>query len=152
MRKWLGAMFVWSLAMAGAGSPLVPPDLAAVRAEPNLEKRSQLALANAEAVYKTAREAYDNGNIDQTQAAINEILESVELAHTSLVQTGKDPRKSPKWFKKAELQTRDLVRKIESFQEQMSFSDRPMLDKVKARTQQIHDELLLGLMEGKRKK
>jgi DNA repair ATPase RecN len=148
MRKWLGVLFVWSL----AGSPLVPPDLGPVRAEPNLEKRSQLALANAEAVYKTARTAYDNGENEQTQAAVNEILESVELAHTSLVQTGKDPRRSPKWFKKAELQTRDLVRKIESFQEQMSFNDRPMLDKLKARTQQIHDELLLGLMEGKKKK
>ena len=90
--------------------------------------------------------------MSQTQAAVNEMLESLELAHTSLKQTGKDPRKSPKWFKKAEMQTRELVRKIESFQEQMSFNDRPMLDKLKARTQQIHDELLLGLMEGKKKK
>ena len=137
--------------MAGAGSP-VPPDLNAVRAEPNLEKRSQLALANAEAAYKAAREAYENGDMARTEAAINEMLESLELAHASLKQTGKDPRKSPKWFKKAEMQTRELVRKIESFQEQMSFNDRPMLDKVKARTQQIHDELLLGLMEGKKKK
>ena len=30
-------------------------------------------------------------------------------------------------------------------------SDRPALDKVKARVQQVHDELLTGLMEGKKK-
>jgi hypothetical protein len=33
----------------------------------------------------------------------------------------------------------------------MDFADRPLLDKVKARVQQVHDALLLGLMEGKPK-
>jgi hypothetical protein len=33
----------------------------------------------------------------------------------------------------------------------MSFADRSMLDAVKARVQQVHDDLLVGLMEGKRK-
>jgi hypothetical protein len=33
----------------------------------------------------------------------------------------------------------------------MSYTDRALLDKVKARVQQVHDELLLGLMEGKKK-
>ena len=33
----------------------------------------------------------------------------------------------------------------------MSFNDRPMLEKVKAKVQQVHDDLLVGLMEGKRK-
>jgi hypothetical protein len=75
----------------------------------------------------------------------------VDLADTSLRQTGKDPRKSSKWFKKAEMETRDLVRKLESFQQMMGLDDRPMLDKVKARVQQVHDDLLLGIMEGKHK-
>ena len=34
----------------------------------------------------------------------------------------------------------------------MSYLDRPMLDKLKARVEQVHDELLLGVMEGKKKK
>jgi hypothetical protein len=33
----------------------------------------------------------------------------------------------------------------------MNFTDRSVLDKAKVRTQQVHDELLLGLMEGKHK-
>ena len=33
----------------------------------------------------------------------------------------------------------------------MGFNDRPMLEKVKAKVQQVHDDLLVGLMEGKRK-
>ena len=49
------------------------------------------------------------------------------------------------------MQTRDLARKLESFEQTMGFNDRPMLDKVKARVQQVHDDLLLGIMEGKHK-
>ena len=33
----------------------------------------------------------------------------------------------------------------------MGFEDRPVLDKAKARLQKVHDDLLIGLMEGKRK-
>jgi hypothetical protein len=33
----------------------------------------------------------------------------------------------------------------------MDYTDRPLLDQVKARVQQVHDALLLGLMEGKRR-
>jgi hypothetical protein len=145
--KWL--LSALAISLIGAGS--LRADLKRAQAEPNLEKRSQLAMDNAVAAYQAARAAYDKGDTDQTAAAIAEILESVDLAHASLKQTGKDPRKSSKWFKKAEMETRDLERKLESFQQIMGFSDRPMLDNVKVRVQQVHDELLLGIMEGKHK-
>jgi hypothetical protein len=108
-------------------------------------------MDNAVSQYQVARKAYDQGENERTAAAIAEIMESVNLAYTSLTKTGKDPRKSSKWFKKAEMETRDLVRKLESFQQVMGFTDRPMLDQVKARVQQVHDDLLLGIMEGKHK-
>ena len=100
---------------------------------------------------KSARAAYDKGDNDQVAKDVEEIMESVDLASASLTQSGKNPRRS-EWFKKAEISTRDLSRRIESFQDQMSYMDRPMLDKVKARVQEVHDELLLGVMEGKKKK
>ena len=34
----------------------------------------------------------------------------------------------------------------------MNFSDRAAFDKAKAKVQQVHDDLLTGLMEGKKKK
>jgi hypothetical protein len=33
----------------------------------------------------------------------------------------------------------------------MNFADRPVLEKAKTEVQQVHDKLLLGLMEGKPK-
>jgi hypothetical protein len=130
---------------------LARADLKRALAEPNLEKRSGLALENAAAALKSARAAYDKGDNDQVAKDAGEILESVDLASASLTQSGKNPRRS-EWFKKAEIATRDLSRRIEAFQEQMSYLDRPVLDKVKAKVQQVHDELLLGVMEGKKKK
>ena len=145
--KW---QFASVLALSLVALPL-HADLQRSLAEPNLEKRSQLALENAAAAYKNARAAYDKGDLDAVSAAIKEIQESVDLANTSLKNTGKDPRKSPKWFKRAEITTRDLLRRLDSFQQEMSFSDRPLLDACKAKVAEVHDELLVGLMEGKRK-
>jgi len=53
-------------------------DLKHALAEPNLEKRSGLALANAAAAYQTARTAYEKGENDQVTAAAKEIEESVD--------------------------------------------------------------------------
>jgi len=140
-----------ALAVGLALAAAAHADLKSVLAEPNLEKRSQLALNNASTAYKTARAAYEKGENDQVAAGIAEIQESVELAYTSLTQTGKDPRRSPKWFKKAEIDTRELMKHLDAFERDMGFNDRPMLEKVKAKVQQVHDEILVGLMEGKRK-
>ncbi|HTX36135.1 MAG TPA: hypothetical protein VME43_13990 [Bryobacteraceae bacterium] len=129
----------------------LPAGLKEVLAEPNLDKRSKLALENADAAYQAARSAYDSGDNKAATADLHEVQESVELAYAALEATGKDPRKNPKWFKKAEMETRDLLRRLESFQEAMSFYDRASVDPVKAKVQQVHDELLMGLMEGKHK-
>jgi hypothetical protein len=142
--------------MAGALLLLVAgvslADLDQARAEPNLEKRSKLALDNAVAALKEAREAYKAGDMQKMTAKASEVQESAELAFTSLVKTGKDPRKSPKWFKRAEIESRDLLRSIETLEHDMSFDDRVILEKAKQKVQQVHDDLLTGLMEGGKRK
>jgi hypothetical protein len=145
--RLLPAVLMLGCAWAGC----LRADLKPALAEPNLGKRSKLALDNAAVALKAAREAYGQGESEKVAAAVDEIQQSVDLAYDSLVKTGKNPRNSPRWFKPAEISTRDLSKKLDSFQRDMDYADRPLLDKVKARVQQVHDELLLGLMEGKRK-
>lgn len=125
-------------------------DLKRAMAEQNLEKRSGLALENATAVLKSARTAYDAGDLDQVGKAAAEIQESVDLAITSLTQSGKNPRRSDA-YKKAEISTRDIARRLQDFQDQMSYVDRPLVEKVKTRVQEVHEQLLLAVMEGKKK-
>ncbi len=143
--------FLPALALLLVPAGVLRADLKRAMAEPNLEKRSGLALENAAAALKAAREAYDKNDSDLTAKYAAEIQESVDLAYDSLVQSGKNPRNSS-WCKKAEISTRDLARRLESFQEQMSYTDRPMLDAVKADVQKVHDDLLMGVMEGRKKK
>jgi hypothetical protein len=127
-------------------------DLAAVRAEPNLERRAGKALDNADRALKTAQETYRNGYAQQSEAAFEELRESVVLANDSLKQTGKNPSRSPKHFKRAEIRTRELLRRLNDFRPQMSLEDRGPLEKAEATIQKIHEELLAGIMGGKKKK
>jgi len=126
-------------------------DLAQVRAESNLEKRSRAALDLADHSLKAGREAYSAGDMQQTAAFLDEVGESVDLAEQSLKETHKNPIKSPKHFKYAEIKTVHLLRRIEAFSQDMSVLDRPMLEKVKEKVQEVHDRLLQGIMIGKKK-
>lgn len=126
--------------------------LDAAKAEPNLEKRSSLALANASQALKSAQDAYlAQNDMKQVAASLEEVSASVELAYDSLEQTHKVPNKSPKYFKKAEIETRELLRRIDDFREQMSVDDREPLDKARATVQKVHESLLEGIMGGKKK-
>lgn len=125
-------------------------DLASIKSEPNLEKRSELALTNANTALDSAREAYGKGDLDRTETDLNEVLESVDLAYQSLSDTGKDPRKD-RFFKQAELRTRALLRRLEGLGETMSAADRGLVEKVRNEVSEIHDNLLTGIMS-KRKK
>ena len=134
-----------------SASGLLPADLKIALNEHDLGKRSKLALDNAGAALKEAREAYQKGDDKALADAALEIEDSVSLAWDSLESTGKNPRKSPRWFKSAEIETRNLLKKLDTLQHDISFEDRPVLDKAKARLQQVHDDLLRGVMEGKGK-
>jgi hypothetical protein len=127
-------------------------NLDAAKAEPNLEKRSSLALDNAGRALKSAQEGYlAQNDMKQVAASLEEVSASVELAWDSLEQTHKVPNKSPKYFKKAEIETRELLRRLDDLREQMSVDDREPLDKARATVQKVHESLLEGIMGGKKK-
>jgi hypothetical protein len=125
-------------------------DLDRARAENNLERRSRIALDHAENALKGARKAYETGDFKRSQTLLSETLEAVELAYVSLEDTGKDPRRRPKHFKHAEKETRNLLKRIEAFEFEMSVEDRDMIQDLKNRTTEINEELLVGILGGKR--
>jgi hypothetical protein len=147
----LAILFLAPLLAAGQKSSEAPADdLARLQSEPNLEKRAHAALNNAEEALKQARDAYTSGDTAAAESRLEEVEQSVELADNTLKQTGKNPSRSPKHFKYAELRTRDLLRKLDGFRDDMSVADRPVIERVIATVQKIHDALLEGIM-GKKK-
>jgi hypothetical protein len=125
-------------------------DLNSVKQEPNLERRSDLALDHANEQLDTAREAFNSNDNSKMQSALAEITDSVNLSYQSLLDTGKDARRSPKFFKRAELRTRDLVRRLEGLEHAVDVDSRAYVDRVKDRVSEIHDELLKSIMSKKK--
>jgi hypothetical protein len=126
-------------------------DLGAVKSEPNLEHRSELALTYANSALDNARTAYDSGDAAKAEFALEEVLESVDLAYDALSGTGKDPRRSPKYFKKAEMSIRLLLRRIEGVAQNFSVSDRNGIEHIRDHVSEIHDNLIEGIMSKKKK-
>jgi hypothetical protein len=125
-------------------------DLTSVTSEPNLEKRSVLALDHANTALDAARDNYNAGDAQKTQSDLEEMCDSVEVAYEALSDTGKDPHKDPKFFKRAELRTSELLRRLESLAPGMSGIDRGTLENVRARIATVHDNLLKGIMSKKK--
>lgn len=125
--------------------------LGTIKSEPKPEKRAEKALENANVALKSAQEAYlVKGDMSQTSSSLDELSESVELAYASLKETNKNPSKSPKHFKRAEIKTRELLRRLNDFREQMSVEDREAADKARMALQKVHEDLLEGIMGGKK--
>jgi hypothetical protein len=125
-------------------------DLDAIKAEPNLEKRSDRALDYADQEIDVARKAYAAGNLNGTREALKGVRASVELSYDSLQETGKNPRRNPKHFKRAEVRIREMLRRLHGLEDEFSVEDRPPIQEIEQRLQEIHDELLTGIMTKKK--
>ena len=125
-------------------------DLASIQQEPNLERRNQLAMDYANSALDSARTAYQANDLVKTRSSLDDAGEAVSLAYSSLKQTGKEARRDPKFFKRTELATRQMLRRIEGMAEAMNFEDRSLIDKLREKVAAIHEDLLQDIM-GKKK-
>ena len=124
-------------------------DLAAIKLEPNLERRSERAMDNAAAAMDAARDASSGGEQEKARAALEELRDSVDLAYQSLVDSGKSARRNPKFFKRAELKTRELMRRLEGLAQAIDSDDRPFVESVRDRVSKVHDDLIQDIMQKK---
>src|SRR5579883_526932 len=113
--RYRSASLACLLAM-GAG--LAFGDLASVKAEPNLEHRSEKALEYANEVLTEARQQYQAGEFDKFKQSVGQVGEAAELTVSSLEDTGKAGRKYPKYYKRAEIAMRTLLRRIENLRQE----------------------------------
>jgi hypothetical protein len=143
MSIWLALLWWFSTASLWA------VDLNSAQQEPNLERRSQLAMESANSALDAARTAYQANDMDKTRASLDEVGEAVSLAYAALKQTGKEARRDPN-FKKTELATRQMLRRIDGMAEGMNFEDRPLVDKLRERVTAIHENLLQDIMAKKK--
>ena len=129
---------------------LLALDLTGIKAEPRLEKRSQLALQFADSALDSARDSYKKGDLEACRAALADVEAGVELSYDSLMATGKDARRNSGPFKNAEKSTRQILRRLDNLSDLMSAFDRSAVEPVQHSVSEIHDKLITGIM-GKKK-
>jgi hypothetical protein len=124
-------------------------DIASVKSEPDLERRSELALATADKDIDAAKLAYNGGDEKAEQEALAEVKELVDVSYDALEHSNKAPRRS-KYYKNAELKLSALLRRLNSFRDQVSFESREAVDAVIKRVSDVHDEVLAAIMSKKK--
>jgi hypothetical protein len=107
----------------------------AVQKEPIPEKRYQLAL--------------DVAIKASTDKNYNLAAEATEFALKSLEDMGKPPYKNGGNYKKAELRTREILRRIDALIKEASIDDRPAVEAAHARINAVHEKVLEGVMSKK---
>ncbi|MGH9722070.1 MAG: hypothetical protein ACRD8O_17825 [Bryobacteraceae bacterium] len=125
-------------------------DWTRVMAESNLERRSKAALEAGENSLEKARHAYRQSDLKTTEAELAEVAKGVEIAQTSLKDSGKNPRKNPKYFKNAEVRTREILKRLSALDHEMDFADRALVQPVKEKIQRAHDGFLHDVMSKKK--
>jgi hypothetical protein len=121
------------------------PDLAPVKSEPDLQKRSELALSNADREIDTARNAYKSGDLGKMSTALDEVRDSVNLCFESLEERHKKAR-NDKYYKRAELKVRALLRRLKSLSDEVDLDQRKQVEAVHQRLQEVHDQLIAAIM------
>ena len=124
--------------------------LEAVKAESNLEKRSEKALQAAQGFLDELRKSGDLHDHDKLRTSLGNIRAGVELCVDSLEDSGKDPRRNSKYFKKAEIGLRKLNRQLEDVRIALSVDDRAPVAELLAYTRQVQEDLLLGIFTKKK--
>jgi hypothetical protein len=124
-------------------------DIGAVKSEPDLNKRSELSLENADRAIDDARKASQAGDEKAMQTALTEVDESVALCYQSLEETHATPRKS-RFYKRAELKVSALLRRLSSLRDEVGYEARPAVETVMKKLSDVHDQLLSEIMSKKK--
>jgi hypothetical protein len=123
-------------------------DLAVVKAERNLEKRSELALDYANSVLEEAKKSYRDAPKDFSPQ-MEDVEKAVDLSYRSLQDTGKAARRNPKYFKRAELRIRALLKRLDNLEKEIAMDDRQVVAAATKHIGEVHDQLLLDIMSKK---
>jgi hypothetical protein len=138
------------IALCGFALCLGAADLETVKKEPDLQKRSNLALDVAMAALKEARALpAEGGSSADLQKDMDTMIAAVELSLQSLRDTGKRPNKLTAYYKRGELKTHEMQKQMENLVQALAFDNRPPAEKAQARLNVLHDEFLFGVMSGK---
>jgi len=120
-------------------------DVNGVKSEPDLDKRAEQAADEADRDLDAARQAWQNGDWTRAMTDLNELEQLTELAQTSLEETKKPPRNN-RHYKDVEMKLRALLRRLDGFRLAVDYDVREDVNRIEARVQEVHDQILDAVM------
>lgn len=127
-----------------------PSSLDQVKAESNPEHRAKAAIEYASVAERNAEAAYSRGDMRSVETQLRNMQQSLDLAQDSLTASGKTPGRNPGPYKYAEMHSRELLIRLGDLEQKMDVSERPPVETIKAKVQEMHDAWFDGIMGRKR--
>lgn len=117
--------------------------------EPDLEKRYLQAFDAAGKAIDASRAASNEGKPEESRKLLDESASAVESVLTTLEAMGKPPHKNAKNYKRAELRSREILRRIDALLRDSGIDEREFLKSARERVSAAHEKLLEGVMSKK---
>ncbi|HEY6351716.1 MAG TPA: hypothetical protein VI636_20130 [Candidatus Angelobacter sp.] len=106
--------------------------------------QARLCSELAELLVGVADQQFTNGNPDQGQASVQDILKYAQKARDAAI-------KSHDKLKETEIRLRETQRRLESLKRSLALEDRPPLDDVEKKIEQFRQDLLDTMFGSKKK-
>jgi phage terminase large subunit len=128
---------------------VMPGSLDQIEEEPNPERRARAGVDFAAIAERNAEVSFFRGGAENVIGELNAMTKGLEIARDSLIASGKTPGKNPELYIYAERRSRQVLKRLEHFEQRMFVEDRSVVAVPKARVREIHDFWLDGIKGGK---
>jgi hypothetical protein len=132
-----------------------PKLLARLDRENNPVKKAKIEVRLARLRLDQAFDAYDNGHYNEFWKLLGEYQDYMKKAWAELQASGRIAAKKPDGFKQLDIGLRESRRDLEDFETHITFEERREVQKIRARMEVIHNQVLNALFpqpSGKKKK
>jgi len=123
-----------------------PGVVASTDSEGDLVKKARENIRLAEIELNQTCQKYNEGYPEDGLKSLGQFMKLVEQAYAWLGETHRDPRKKPAGFKDMELKIRAFIRKLEDLKSSLPQDEREPVEKSIKRLHEIHDDLVMGLL------
>jgi hypothetical protein len=110
--------------------------------------RAKTGIKISEILLAFAGEAANSGDMETMQQRLSEYTETIQTAHRTLVETGRDAHRKPGGFKDLEIAIRRHLRQLEDMGGILSFDERDPVLKARDEASGVREAILNAMFGG----
>ena len=107
--------------------------------------RAKIGIKISDILLEDVAESLKDGQFDAMEQQLTAYTETIQTAHSGLVESGRNAQKKPEGFKELEIALRKHLRRLEDFSRVLNLQRRIPLQKAKDLAGGVRDKLLKAL-------